>query len=51
MLIEFDVSNTEEIQKCVMVNHPIEVTFDKQSINLGGTSLPGATLALYQAWF
>lgn len=46
--IEFDVSNTEEIQKCVMVNHPIEVTFDKQSINLGGTSLPGATLALYR---
>ena len=46
--IEFDVSNTEEIQKCVMVNHPIEVTFDKQSVNLGGTSLPGATLALYR---
>lgn len=46
--IEFDVSNTEEIQKCVMVNHPIEVTFDKQSINQGGTSLPGATLALYR---
>lgn len=46
--IEFDISNTEEIQKCVMVNHPIEVTFDKQSINLGGTSLPGATLALYR---
>lgn len=46
--IEFDVSNTEEIQKCIMVNHPIEVTFDKQSINLGGTSLPGATLALYR---
>lgn len=46
--IEFDVSNTEEIQKCVMVNHPIEVTFDKQSINLGSTSLPGATLALYR---
>ena len=46
--IEFDVSNTEEIQKCVMVNHPIVVTFDKQSINLGGTSLPGATLALYR---
>lgn len=46
--IEFDVSNTEEIQKCVMVNHPIEATFDKQSINLGGTSLPGATLALYR---
>ena len=47
-IIEFDVSNTEEIQKCVMVNHPIEVTFDKQSVNLGGTSLPGATLALYR---
>ena len=31
-----------------MVNHPIEVTFDKQSVNLGGTSLPGATLALYR---
>lgn len=46
--IEFDVSNTEELQKCVMVNHPIEVTFDKQSVNLGGTSLPGATLALYR---
>lgn len=46
--IEFDVSDSEEIQKCVMVNHPIEVTFDKQSINLGGTSLPGATLALYR---
>lgn len=46
--IEFDVSNTEEIQKCVMVNHPIEVTFDKQSVNLGGTSLPGATLVLYR---
>lgn len=46
--IEFDVYDSEEIQKCVMVNHPIEVTFDKQSINLGGTSLPGATLALYR---
>lgn len=46
--IEFDVYDSEEIQKCVMVNHPIEVTFDKQSVNLGGTSLPGATLALYR---
>lgn len=46
--IEFDVYDSEEIQKCVMINHPIEVTFDKQSVNLGGASVKGATLALYR---
>lgn len=46
--IEFDVYDNEEIQKCVMINHPIEVTFDKQSVNLGGASVKGATLALYR---
>lgn len=46
--IEFDVYDSEEIQKCVMINHPIEVTFDKQSVNLGGASMKGATLALYR---
>ena len=46
--IEFDVYDSEEIQKCVMINHPIEVTFDKQSVNLGGVSVKGATLALYR---
>lgn len=45
--IDFDVYDSEEIQKCTMVNHPIVVEFNKRSLN-ADSSVEGATLALYR---
>ncbi len=45
--IEFEILDTEEVQKCEMINHPIVLDVSKESFN-AGTPVEGATLALYR---
>lgn len=45
--IEFEILDTEEVQKCEMINHPIVLDISKESFN-AGTPVEGATLALYR---
>lgn len=45
--IEFEILDTEEVQKCEMINHPIVLELAKESFNTG-TPVEGATLALYR---
>ena len=45
--IEFEIVDTESIQKCTMVNHPIVVDFYKESLD-ASCPVEGATLAVYR---
>ncbi|MCM1207510.1 MAG: SpaA isopeptide-forming pilin-related protein [Ruminococcus sp.] len=45
--IEFDVEDSQVVQKCDMVNHPIVVRFSKESSE-AEDFVEGATLALYR---
>ena len=45
--IEFEVTDTNEIQKQHMLNHPLELKVTKESFK-AGTPVAGATLSLYR---